>query len=60
MAYRRRNNLFSTVLTLEQCEQLFNMYEGGASVKYIADSFDIHPNTVRNIYKKMKRAQVNE
>ena len=57
MAYRRRDDFLSDVLTNEQVEQLIAMKNSGMKVKDIAEHFHIHRNTVTNIVDRYRRAK---
>ena len=56
MPYKKREDLLSSVLTELEVTSLIHMHRGGVSVKHIADHFDIHRNTVRNIVNRAKQS----
>jgi transposase len=63
MAYRRREGVLSDVLTQAEINELVSMHDQGFTQKAIAEHFEIHRNTVRNILKRYwakKREQKNE
>lgn len=55
MAYRRREDKLSDILTPEQVKELINLYKQGQSVRAIAENFNVHRNTVTNVLNRARR-----
>lgn len=56
MAYRKREDQLSSILSESEVEQLIILYKEGVSQYQIATQFDIHRNTVRNIIMRAKQS----
>lgn len=57
MAYRRRDDMLSTVLNKHQVGELINLRQSGWTHKEIANYFSIHRKTVGNILRRAKQSK---
>jgi len=56
MAYRKRNNLLSSILSSEEVNSMVIMHREGVTQQQIAKQFEVHRNTVRNIINRAKES----
>jgi transposase len=56
MPYRRNPNLLSSILSDSEVKSMILMDQQGVTKKQIADQFEVHRNTVRNVIDRAKES----
>lgn len=59
MPYESRNDLLSHKLTEQEVDELIRLRKQGVTLKTLAEQFDVHQNTVRNIINRYKATKGN-
>jgi len=56
MAYRAREELdLSHILSPEQVNEVVKLRKQGVTIQDLADRFDVHKNTILNIFRRIER-----
>lgn len=54
MSYRARPEIFSLLLTEQEVRELIELRRMGVTLSQLANQFNVHENTVRNILRRVE------